>query len=144
MNICLKYILSRPGETWRCSNDLLEIFTVADFRTQKKSWEVRETCFWRNRFLGCGTTVGGAGDPNHSAWGRFLVFSLAMSLFHEIFLSPAFAGFLRPKLGFRPKGGLCVSRSGELGLSQPGEILGRETPVWAAQARGGFGKHTFC
>ena len=32
--------------------------------------------------------VGGAGHPNDSATGRFLVFSLAMSLFHESFRLP--------------------------------------------------------
>ena len=49
------------------------------------------------------------------------------------FLSPAFMGFLLPKLGFRPKTGIFFSRSGEAGFSRPGEILGRETPLWAAQ-----------
>ena len=86
--------------------------------------------------------VGGAGDPNHGATGRVLVFSLAMSLFHEIFLPPAFTGFLLPKLVFCPKTALCVSRSGEVGLSRPGEILGRETPLWAAQV-GGFHSDKF-
>ena len=49
--------------------------------------------FWRNRFLGCGTVVGGAGDANHSATGRFLVFLLAMSPFSEIFRLPLSRGF---------------------------------------------------
>ena len=40
VNICLKYILSRPGETCRCSNALLRIFSVANFRTLKYSWEM--------------------------------------------------------------------------------------------------------
>ena len=49
--------------------------------------------FWINRFLGCGTMVGGTGDSNHSATGRFLVFSLAMSPFHEFFRLPLLRGF---------------------------------------------------
>ena len=55
------------------------------------------------------------------------------------FLFPAFTGFLLPKLGFCPKTGLCVSRPGKGDLSRTGKILGRETPVWAAQEAGGFG-----
>ena len=77
--------------------------------------------------------VGGTGDPNHSAWGRvFGVFAQKVAIFRD-FWSPAFTGFLLPKLGFRPKTGLCVSRTGEVDLSRTGEILGRKTPVWAAQ-----------
>ena len=33
VNICLKYDLSRPGETCRCANDLLGTLGVADFGT---------------------------------------------------------------------------------------------------------------
>ena len=49
--------------------------------------------FWRNRFPGCGTMVGGAGFPYHSATGWVLVFSLAMSPFHKIFHLPLLRGF---------------------------------------------------
>ena len=66
-NVGPKYDLSRPGETCRCSNDCLRVFSVADFGTLKYSWEMRETPFWGHRFLGCGTMVGGASDPNCSA-----------------------------------------------------------------------------
>ena len=83
--------------------------------------------------------VGGAGDPNSSAW---FFLSRKESVFRG-FSSPAFAGFLLPKLGFRPKTGLCVSRSGEVGLSCTGEILRRETLLWAAQVgwASGYTKH---
>ena len=47
----------------------------------------------RNGFLGCGNVVGGAGDPNHSAWCRFLVFLLKNKLFCEIFHLTLLRGF---------------------------------------------------
>ena len=37
--------------------------------------------------------VGGTGDPNHSARGRVLVFSLEKSLLYEIFYLPLSRGF---------------------------------------------------
>ena len=43
--------------------------------------------------------VGGAGDPNHSATGMVLVFSLEKSPFHKIFVS-RFHGVFTPKTGF--------------------------------------------
>ena len=78
--------------------------------------------------------VGGAGVPNHSATGQFLVFSLAMSPFHEIFRLPLLRGFYSQNWVFVQKQA-SVSRSGEVGLSRPGEILGWETPHWAAQGK---------
>ena len=45
VNICLKYYVSRPGETCRCPNALLRIFSITDFDTLKNSWETRETPF---------------------------------------------------------------------------------------------------
>ena len=54
VNICLKYILSRPGETCRCSNALLRNFSVANFGTLKYSWEKRETPFGKTDFRAVG------------------------------------------------------------------------------------------
>ena len=136
VNICLKYILSRPGETCRSSNALLRIFSVADFCTREKSLGNAGDPFGRNRFPGCGTTVGGADDPNHSATSQFLVFSLEKSPFHEIFCFPLSRGFYPQNCV--QKTGLCVSRTGEVNLSRTGEILGRETPVWAAQVEASY------
>ena len=69
--------------------------------------------------------VGGAGDPNHSAWGRVWVFFARKELVLEDFSSPAFTGVLPPKQIFRPKENRFIY--------QLGEISGRETPLWAAQ-----------
>ena len=78
--------------------------------------------------------VGGAGDPNHSARGMVLVFSLEKSSFSEIFRLPLLPVFYSQNCIFvQKKTGLFFSRSGEVGLSRTGEILGRETLVWVAQ-----------
>ena len=87
---------------------------------------------------GCETMVGGAGDPNHGAWGQVLVFSLEKSLFYEIFCLPLLRGFYSQNWLFEQKQASFFSRSGEVGLSRPGEILGRETPLWAAQEANNF------
>ena len=76
--------------------------------------------------------VGGAGDPNHSAWGRVLEFLLKKLVLQD-FLSPAFTGVLLQKQLFCPKENYFISRPREVGFSRAGEILGRETPIWAAQ-----------
>ena len=51
---------------------------------------------------------GGTDDPNHCATGRFLVFLLAMSPFHEIFRLPLY-GVFTPKTEFSSeKRHLCL------------------------------------
>ena len=120
----------------RSTNAYLRIFSAVDFCTREKILEKAGDPFWRNRFPGCGTVVGGASVPNHSAWGQVLVFSLKKSPFFEIFRLPLLRGVLLPKLGFRSKRGLFLSRSEEVDFSRPGEISGRETLFWAAQDHG--------
>ena len=82
VTICLKYILSRPRETCRCPHDFLRISSVTDFHTLKYSREMRETPFGETDFWAVGLWL--AAQVTHSAWGRFSVFSLEKSPFHEI------------------------------------------------------------
>ena len=49
-----RYILSRLGETCRCSNDYLIIFGITDFSTREKAWEMRETPFGETGFRAVG------------------------------------------------------------------------------------------
>ena len=46
--------LSRAGETCLSPNNLLRIFSVADFHTWKYSWEMRETPFGETNFVAVG------------------------------------------------------------------------------------------
>ena len=129
MNIVLKYILSRPRETCRCSNALLRIFSTVEFLHPEIFLGKAGNPFWRNRFPGCGTMVGGAAVQNHGATGRFLVFSLEKSLFHEIFCFPLSRGFYPQRWVFVQK--------------QASVFPVRERAIFPGRERFWGGKHRF-
>ena len=73
--------------------------------------------------------VGGAGDPNGSAWGLFLVFLLEKSPFYEIFRLSLLRGFYSQNWIFAQK--------------QASVSPGRERSVSPARERFGAGRHHF-
>ena len=89
LNIRLKYDLSRPGETCRCSNDCLRIFSVADFGTLKSSWEMRETPFGETDFRAMGPWLAAQMTQTIVPQVVFWWFSLTMSLFLALSLERA-------------------------------------------------------
>ena len=100
-NICLKYILCRPGETCRCSNDLLRIFSTVDSCSGKKSWEMQETPFGETGFRVVGPWLAVQVSQTIVPQVGFSCFRLPSARFTR-FSSPAFKGVLLPKLAFRP------------------------------------------
>ena len=99
---CLKYILSRPGETRRCSNALLRFFSVAHFDSLKKSWEMWETPFGETGFRAVGPWLAAQVTQTMVPGVGFLCFRSKRARFTRFFVS-RFHGVFTPKTVFLSK-----------------------------------------
>ena len=102
VNIWLKYILSRAGETCYCSNNLLKNFSVTDFGTFTKSWKMRETPFGETGFRAVGSRLVAQVSQTIVPGVGFWCFCSKRARFLRFFVSRVF-GVFTPKTGFLSK-----------------------------------------